>query len=307
MRNLFKIVPVILAIFVSLSSFSYETDKEVDKVLSPYFHIKSDDPTIDALPLKSTSAQVDIVGVIAASENKGGNRDFVLEYQLSGDKIASGLMLYEHEDESFFLMMVQPPKRIIKTDIPLCEYIFINDVSGSMRGYPMDVSKKIMRNLVSNLRPEDRFNVLVFAGSSGWMSDNSSHRNEYVSNTIVDINEWIYINAIRENNKLKLFIDGQLEFEIDESSPTNVSNNVDFKIARFDEASLNLFNGQIDDIRIYNRALSETEILALYNEGKIANAGEDQIICENYTTLNAENPAPYSGEWSIISGGGDLY
>lgn len=108
-----------------------------------------------------------------AAERKAGNRDFVLRYQLAGDKIASGLMLYEHEDENFFLMMVQPPKRIVKADVPPREYIFINDVSGSMSGYPMDVSKKIMRNLVSNLRPEDRFNVLVFAGTSGWMSDES--------------------------------------------------------------------------------------------------------------------------------------
>jgi len=37
------------------------------------------------------------------SENKGGNRDFVLNYQLAGDKIESGLMLYEHGDENFFL------------------------------------------------------------------------------------------------------------------------------------------------------------------------------------------------------------
>lgn len=108
-----------------------------------------------------------------ATDTKSGNRDFVLDYKLAGDDINSGIMLYEHEDENFFLMMVQPPKRIVEKNIPPREYIFINDVSGSMNGYPMDVSKKIMRNLISNLRPEDRFNVLVFAGTSGWMNDKS--------------------------------------------------------------------------------------------------------------------------------------
>jgi len=105
------------------------------------------------------------------SERSGGNRDFILNYELAGEEISSGLLLYEHEDEKFFLMMVQPPNRPDNSDIPPREYIFINDVSGSMSGYPMDVSKKIMRNLVTNLRPVDRFNVLVFAGTSGWMSD----------------------------------------------------------------------------------------------------------------------------------------
>ncbi len=122
---------------------------------------------------------------LSEEEAKGGNRDFVLQYQLSGDKIASGLMLYEHEDENFFMMMIQPPKRIENTNIPPREYIFINDVSGSMNGYPMDVSKKIMRNLVSNLRPEDRFNVLVFAGTSGWMADKSlSANNDNINRAI---------------------------------------------------------------------------------------------------------------------------
>jgi Ca-activated chloride channel family protein len=36
-----------------------------DRTLSPYFFVKSDDPSVDQLPLKATRAEVDIVGVIA--------------------------------------------------------------------------------------------------------------------------------------------------------------------------------------------------------------------------------------------------
>jgi Ca-activated chloride channel family protein len=107
------------------------------------------------------------------SETKGGNRDFILDYQLAGDKIESGLMLYEHGDENFFLLMVQPPKRIVKDEIPPREYIFIVDVSGSMQGFPLNVSKNLMRNLIVNLRPTDKFNIVVFAGTSGTMSPES--------------------------------------------------------------------------------------------------------------------------------------
>ena len=167
------------------------TDKN-NYVNTPYLHQGEDssyDFDIDinllaGLPIQDISCKTHKINIkysttdkaiikLDDSENKGGNRDFVFQYQLAGDNITSGLMLYEHEDENFFLMMVQPPKRIIKTDIPPREYIFINDVSGSMKGHPMDISKKIMRNLVCNLGPEDRFNVLVFAGTSGWMSDES--------------------------------------------------------------------------------------------------------------------------------------
>jgi hypothetical protein len=43
--------------------------------------------------------------------------------------------------------------------------------------------------------------------------------------------------------------------------------NVGDGIAPFANSSGGYFDGKIDDVRIYNRALSETEIQALYHEG----------------------------------------
>jgi Ca-activated chloride channel family protein len=113
-----------------------------------------------------------------ASESKGGNRDFVLQYQLSGDQLESGLLLYEHEDENYFLMMVQPPKRVTPKQIPAREYIFIVDVSGSMRGFPLDISKKLLRDLITGLKPTDKFNVLLFAGTSSILAEQPLYANE---------------------------------------------------------------------------------------------------------------------------------
>lgn len=107
------------------------------------------------------------------SESRGGNRDTILRYRLDGDRIQSGLLLYEGGKENFFLLMMQPPKRIAKADIPGREYIFIVDVSGSMHGFPLEVSKKLMAGLIGNLNPTDRFNVLLFSGGSSVMAEES--------------------------------------------------------------------------------------------------------------------------------------
>jgi Ca-activated chloride channel family protein len=107
------------------------------------------------------------------SEKNGGNRDLIVEYSLQGDKISSGVMLYEHGDENFFLMMVQPPKKIAKEEIPPREYIFIVDVSGSMWGFPLDISKKLLRNLLVNLKPTDKFNLVLFSGFSATLAPRS--------------------------------------------------------------------------------------------------------------------------------------
>lgn len=107
------------------------------------------------------------------SETNGGNRDVILNYSLRGNKIESGIMLYSHGDENFFMLMVQPPKRVTNEDIPPREYIFVMDVSGSMNGFPIDISKRLLRNLISGLRTTDKFNVVLFAGDAGTMSERS--------------------------------------------------------------------------------------------------------------------------------------
>ncbi len=107
------------------------------------------------------------------SEKHGGNRDYVVRYRLDGERIQSGLLLYEGDKESFFLLMMQPPKRVSSAQIPGREYIFIVDVSGSMHGFPLDVSKKLLKNLIGSLRTTDTFNVLLFSGGNSVMSEES--------------------------------------------------------------------------------------------------------------------------------------
>lgn len=107
------------------------------------------------------------------TEAHGGNRDYVLRYRLDGDRIQNGLLLSQGEKENFFSLMIQPPKRMTRTAIPGREYIFIVDVSGSMHGFPLTVSKKLLANLIGNLRAIDTFNVLLFSGGSSLMSEES--------------------------------------------------------------------------------------------------------------------------------------
>jgi Ca-activated chloride channel homolog len=110
---------------------------------------------------------------LADPEEFGGNRDFILNYKLTGEKIQSGLMLYNGEKENLFLLNIQPPERVDISDIPPREYVFLLDVSGSMSGYPLDTAKVLIKNLVSSLRKTDKFNLVLFSSSSVPMSDTS--------------------------------------------------------------------------------------------------------------------------------------
>ncbi len=116
-----------------------------------------------------TSARVQLDG----GEKQGGNRDFILKYRLTGNAIETGGLLYEGEKENFFLLMLQPPKRVKASQIPPREYLFVVDVSGSMRGFPLNTSKALLKDLIGGLNQKDMFNVLLFAGSARMMAENS--------------------------------------------------------------------------------------------------------------------------------------
>lgn len=105
-------------------------------------------------------------------ETNPGN-DFIVDYTLCGNIIKTGLLLYEGVDENFFLSIIQPPKPEVDFESPKREYVFIMDVSGSMSGTPIEVSKSMITNLLNDLNPDDKFNILLFAGGSSVLSESS--------------------------------------------------------------------------------------------------------------------------------------
>lgn len=116
-----------------------------------------------------------------------GNRDFILDYRLTGEKVASGLVLANGADENFFMLTVQPPERYTPEDIPPREYIFVLDVSGSMNGYPMDTAKTLIKDLVSNLNETDKFNLILFSGASTQLSEQSLPANKENMKKAIDL------------------------------------------------------------------------------------------------------------------------
>jgi len=107
---------------------------------------------------------------LSPEEERGGNRDFILRYTLQGEVIQSGLLLYPGKEEKFFLLMLQPPEKVELDEVPPREYVFIVDVSGSMHGFPLTVSKALIKEIIGDLRGEDYFNILFFAGGSKTLS-----------------------------------------------------------------------------------------------------------------------------------------
>lgn len=101
------------------------------------------------------------------------NRDFVLTWRTAQAKITDAVLAHTDERGKFFTLILQPPDRVRPAEIVPRELIFVLDTSGSMRGFPLDTSKSIMRRAIRSLRPRDRFNLITFAGNTAMLFEHA--------------------------------------------------------------------------------------------------------------------------------------
>lgn len=124
----------------------------------PIQHVTSSSHRIDVNMIHDKYYRVSL----NPTERYKANKDFIFEYKLRGDELASGILQHTDDTEQFFMLQVQPPKQVRLDMVPPREYLFVIDVSGSMNGFPLETAKVLLENLLFDLRPQDRFNIIQF-------------------------------------------------------------------------------------------------------------------------------------------------
>ena len=86
-------------------------------------------------------------------------------------------------------------------------------------------------------------------------SKTSAMNDSITSSTAVNTNRWVHVVLVKENTNAKLYIDGSLDTEDD----------VDVSLSGMNELRIGTgFSGTIDEIRIYNKALTADEVASVY-------------------------------------------
>jgi hypothetical protein len=80
------------------------------------------------------------------------------------------------------------------------------------------------------------------------------------SNIKVVPNEWIHIAYVKSSTTLQIFVDAQLAQTVTGQPATMSPNNDKFQIGRYESG--NFFNGEIDEVRVYNSARTQAQIQA---------------------------------------------
>lgn len=79
---------------------------------------------------------------------------------------------------------------------------------------------------------------------------------------------WHHLAGTYDGTQLKLYVDGELKSTSDHFGPIGVSQS-NVNIGRNSDMADRLYSGAIDDVRIYNYALSENDVAAIYAGKKL--------------------------------------
>jgi Ca-activated chloride channel family protein len=97
----------------------------------------------------------------------GSDRDFVLYYTTSRSKVGVNLITHKEDGEDgYFMMLVAPDPQIAQQEIAAKDVVFVFDTSGSMQGDKIEQARKALLNLISNLNPNDSFNIVTFSSDT---------------------------------------------------------------------------------------------------------------------------------------------
>jgi hypothetical protein len=146
--------------------------------------------------------------------------------------------------------------------------------------------------------------LMVIEGKGVLRLDDSYYAHDAFSNSFVNDGNWHFLVGINYYGEYSIYLDGQFQNSIIDNHYMEGSV-LNLHIGHHG-AWNQWWNGILDDIRIYNRSLSESEILALYHEGGWANQAtfnmmlNDQIACINDSItfeVKAEGIPPIHYQW----------
>ena len=127
----------------------------------PVEAVESKSHEVQTVNLSANSANITL-----RNEKTIPNKDFVLRYDVTGKRIEDAVLTHRSERGGFFTLVLQPPDKFNFEDVVPKEIVFVLDTSGSMWGFPLEKAKEAMNLSLKGLHPNDRFNLITFAGDT---------------------------------------------------------------------------------------------------------------------------------------------
>jgi len=176
---------------------------------------------------------------------------------LTADRFGIANSAYSFNGVNNYISIPNSSSLNISTDkLSIASWVKVN----SLNGYQQIISKAINTDDAGR-----EFGMYLSSGNVAFETSTTNERIDVTSSNSVT-NQWAFLVTIYDGVAMNEYINGVLVNSTPQSGNI-ISNSYDLKIGMFGDGIQNPFNGVIDDIRIYNRAISQNEIDYLYHEG----------------------------------------
>ncbi|MDA1232507.1 MAG: VIT domain-containing protein, partial [Planctomycetota bacterium] len=235
------------------------------------------------------------------------NRDFVLRFQVAGDKIKTAMMTHRDDHGQYFTMMLYPPAHLKTIQRSPMEMVFVLDCSGSMSGRPIEQARKAISHTLTSLTPRDTFQIINFNSTASQLGASP------VIATPQNIQKGLaYLNSLNGQGGTEMIqgLKAALNFPHDEGRFRLVSFMTDGYIGN-DHDILNALSANLGDSRIFSFGVGQSpnrflmDRMALIGRGAVAylSLNDDPVEIMNRFNERISHPAmtDLSIDWGTMN------
>ncbi len=235
----------------------------------------------------------------ANDQSGNGNNGLVNEATLTTDRFGNANSAYSFDGVNDFISCLNNNIPMGNSSRTFSAWFYLTPTSGYSDGYSLI-------SYGTNSFPDGRLNDVNINQNGIWYN-----AHQYYASTLSSVNNtnsWNNLVVTYDNtniSNIKIYFNGLLipttNYNIGNVSILNTLNtNVQFGKAINQYASYFYFNGKIDDIGIWNRALTQEEITQLYNQNQcITNITVTDTLIINVGQMSHTNPVAYANNITI--------
>lgn len=216
----------------------------------------------------------------ANDESGNGNNGVVNGATLTTDRFGNANSAYSFNGSSNFVQISNSVN--LQTPLAISINAWVNFQTGGTES-PRLVSKGWSPNGIEVHSISDVNHQVVYGGGFGGVGYGPT------STTNCQLNQWYMITSVDDGNVKYIYVNGILENSITHNYNSIPINSIDLFFGKNSQNNSDYLNGKLDDIGMWNRTLTQTEITALYNEGlcyQTITVTDTLIINANLTGFN---------------------
>jgi len=228
----------------------------------------------------------------ADDESGYGNHGTVMGPVLTSDRFGVDSSAYEFDGLSTYITVPNSPSLQSPTT-ELTQIAWINIYSWGSGGFWGPV-------LMKSNSSANAFQYRLSVGTGGINTAINNWENAVNVFDTLNFNNWYMVASTLKNDTVKVYVNGVYKGEGTLTGPISLDTKP-LEIGRDTPGSTEVFHGKIDDIRIYNRALSESEIDTIYG-GLVNISSENKGITLRNFMLYQNYPNPFNPTTTIQFG-----